>query len=235
MKLRQFIFIILLSLVGLQFVVGQEKPKAILVDEDGNRCDESIMARVANFKVGVSNEPKSRGLILFYGSENDEGNNLSLIEWFKFYSKMYGFEVSVIRGANQKNPKVEFWVVPESAELPKPKAKFLPPVFDKKVRFDFAYAFVEFKVGELQSNHLETGCQLQPNLSEFSKILLANKNLQGLVIVDNQSKYEGFKVAKIILKKLTKNYKLTQNRFHLNFRYKDELGKAELWLVPKNK
>lgn len=223
---------LLLILLGLQVVIGQSVARQ--VDELRNGCDEAIMSSVAGFAAEIQNEPKAKGFIIFYGSEIDEGNNLSLIEWFKFYSKGAGFEVSVIRGANRKEPKVEFWVVPEGAEPPKPITNFVSPVFNSKTRFDFADAFIEPGVSDnLQPSHSELGCQLQPNLAEFATILLENESLNGLIIVDNRSRKSANSVAKIIVNELNKTHKLQRNRFRLNFRYQAEFGKAELWFIPK--
>lgn len=225
----------LLIILGLQAVIGQT-PVAKKVDELRNGCDEGIMSSVAGFAAWIHNESKEKGFIIFYGGEFDEGNNLSLIEWLKFYAKVAGFEVSVIRGANRKEPKVEFWIVPEGAEPPKPTTDFVSPLFNTKVRFDKADAFIEpFNTKELQPSHSETGCQLQPNLAEFAKVLLSNNGLNGLVIVNNPSRKSANLVAEIIVKELTKTYKLSRFRFRLKIRYKAEFGEAELWFIPKKK
>lgn len=225
-----------LSIFAFQFSFGQEILKAEKVDEFDNRCDESVMARIANFASFKTSYPKTTSLIIFYGNEIDEGKNLSLIDWYKFYSKGNGFEVSVIRGANQKAGKTEFWIVPEGAETPKPVMEFIPPVYKTKIRFDKADAFIEpFNTKELQPNHSEFGCQLQPNLSEFAKTLLSNNELNGQVVVDNRSRGLASSVAQIIIQKLTETYKVPRNRFRLNFRYKSEFGETQLLFIPKKK
>ena len=68
MKLRQFIFIILLILLGLQFVVGQEKPQAILQDNFSvnNCCD--LDARRLYFSNLLDEDKNSTGYIIIHPS-----------------------------------------------------------------------------------------------------------------------------------------------------------------------
>lgn len=236
MNLHHYIFTILLILLGLQFVVGQEQPKAILMDEVSKTCSEDLMSRYANLVMALKQSQDSKGIVIFYGDETLEGRNLSYLQWLKAHPKFLRLEESkilVLRGANQPKEKTQFWFVPNGADFPKPATEFTLPQFITKSRFDLGDGYINPFTKTIESSYYDLGCKFSPNAKEFAKILLQNKNLQGLIIVDNQSRNTVFKVANIIVHQLTKTYKVPRNRFRVTFRHKSEFGEAQLWLIPK--
>ena len=237
MKFRQFIFIILLSLLGLQFVIGQEKPKAILVDEVLKTCSEDMMSRIQNSIHTLQSSPNQKVYIYFYGNETTEGRNLYFAEWLKFYifefQKIDKSRVEILRGANGKVEKTQFWSVPFGTDPPQLEKEFSPLLFTNKTRFDSGSGYVNPYTKQIESGYYDLGCGFRPNLKEFAKILSANQNLTGEIIVNNQNKRESNQVAYLIVKELTKTHKVPRNRFKLQYRYQAEFGETELWIVQK--
>lgn len=235
MKILLTLFLLIFT---FQVSFGQEKSKAELVSEFGQTCSEDVMARFDGFYSAKLNEPTSTSYIIFYGNEANEGRNLSYIYWLANYYKGRVSAENIIRGANQKEEKIQFWIVPQGAELPKPTSEFIPTEINKPTLFDSVWADFHKWYGKLDiysQGFWDLGCDFPPNQKEFAKVLSSNPNLNGRLVVYNRNKSRAEKVVKFALNQLIKNHKISSNRLTTTYGGKSEEPKLEFWLVPQKK
>lgn len=105
-------------------------------DEFGDVNCESEMARLDNFAVSLQNSPRARGAIVFFagnmagGKLPKRGEAEARVERIKSYLiKRRGIpqaSLVVISGGYSANFRVQLWVVPPEAGLPKPEATSPP-------------------------------------------------------------------------------------------------------------
>lgn len=235
MKILLTLFLVFFA---FQISFAQEKPKAKLIDEFGKTCSEDVMARYDGFYVEMLNQPTSTSYIIFYGSESNEGRNLSYIYWLANYYKGRININNIIRGANQKKEKIQFWLVPQGAEIPKPTSEFIPAEINKPILFDSVWADFHNWYGKFDiysQGFWDLGCGFPPNQKEFIKILNSNPNLIGRLVVYNRNKSRAQKVVKFALNQLIKNHNISSNRLITSYGGKSEVTKLEFWLIPKRK
>lgn len=226
----------LLCILAVQFGIGQDKPKSYLLDEFGKLCSEDILARIDNFTIALNNASEIKGVIISNGDRTTEGRNLYYLEWLRkqFFDRK-GIDrsrIEIIRGPNGKNVRTQFWIVPADAEPPLADGNFVPLSFTGRTRFDLAEGSSDRFSKQLESSFDDLGCGFRPNLEEFAKILLSDKNLTGEIIVNNRNKREAIGVAVLIIKELTRTHKIPRSRFVLRYVHRAEFGEVELWLKP---
>lgn len=228
----------LLLLLVFQFSFGQEKPKAKLIDEFGKPCREEFQMRIDSFHMELRNNPSSTGYIIFYGSETLEARNLSYFSVLSNYHKERKLPIQTVRGANQKEEKTQFWIVPSGAEPPKTNSEFTPTKITKPILFDSVWADFNRFYGKLwvyDIGFFDLGCDFPPNQKEFANILRSNPNLTGRLVVFNSNKNRADRVVKFAVKELTKTYKVSLQRLATIYGGKTSEPKIEFWLVPKKK
>jgi hypothetical protein len=227
----------LLVILAFQ-VYGQEKPQARLFDEFGKSCREDFQVRIDSFHNELNNNPKSTGYAIFYGSKTLEARNLSYFQILSIYPKERKLPIQTVRGANQKEEKTQFWIIPAGAELPKVTADFFSTEITKPTLFDSVWADFHRFYGELNIydlGFLDLGCDFPPNQTEFAKILGSNPNLNGRLVIFNSNKNRADRVAKFAVNELTKTYKVSPKRLTTTYGGKRSETTIEFWLVPKKK
>ncbi len=244
MKLRQVFFTLLFLFMTSQFCLGQEKPKAVLVNEFGKVCSEELMALYDGFFVELQNYPTTTGYIIFYGDNSAEGRNLKFINYLnKFYPNARGFDktrLSLIRGKNQNQMKIQFWVAPAGANPPIPKANFVEEKITSTKLFDKNWADFNKESDKLDiysNGFFELGCEFSPNRNAFAKVLLSNRELTGYLIIYTKfgkGKTYANKISTFALKELIKDFKIPQNRIKAIYGGQREEPQIEFWLVPKD-
>jgi len=130
------VFVILLIAVGSQAAASSGP-----LDEFGDINCEDEMARLDNFAVQLQNAPESKGAIVFYagkmtgGRLPKRGEAEARVARLKSYlTKRRGIpanRIVVIDGRYDESFRVQLWMVPSGAALPKPAPA--SPV--KQIRF----------------------------------------------------------------------------------------------------
>lgn len=216
--------------------------QAVLINEFENNCSEIIALHYDNFLVELSNDPSSAGFIVFNGEEAQDGTNLRYIRHLSFnYPRFRGFDqnrITLIRGENLSKMRIQFWKVPSGADIPKVEKTFEAEKILSTQRFQKTYANL-MKISGSEKEELvdgfyaSEGCEFAPNLEDFAKVLSENDELTGYLIIYADKKNEK-KLKKFVIKNLSENYKIPQNRLKIISGGKNDEPIIELWFVPKN-
>lgn len=243
MKLQKSLFIWVVLIFSFQTHFGQEIPKAALFDEFRGICSEEFMARYDGYIVSLYKDPNSMGYILFYGDESAEGTNLNYINAVKNYTNLRRYDsarIVVIRGANQAETKIQFWLVPAGANPPNPEIKFATKEISTTTRFDKNWAdfYKDFdgKTVIYSDGFYDLGCGFAPNLNAFSETLLSNPNLTGYLVLYTEfgkGAKRAKQVAAVAITDLVKNHKIPRSRLKTIYGGNREEPEIELWFVPK--
>lgn len=244
MKAQKILLILICLFAFSQISFGQEKPQAIQIDEMGKPCSEELMARLDAFFMALQNEPTAKGYIVFYGDETIEGTNFSYIRYLTEFYPKHRFDEKrffLLRGANQDNMKIQFWIVPSGANPPQPESNFVSRKITSTIRFDKGRADFNKDSGKLDiysNGFFNLGCDFAPNQNVFAKTLLSNDELTGYLLIYTKSgknKKYADRIASFALKELTKTYKVPRNRLKIIYGGNREEPEIEFWFVPKGK
>jgi hypothetical protein len=222
--------------------IGQNPPKAELIDEIGIDCSEMVMASYDGFLSRVHQNPAAKGLILLNGDETTEGRNIAyfnyLSKWYPQVRQVKDLRLEFIRGSNQKKTRVTFWLVPAGAENPLIEP-FRRAQIDKTSRYDVATGDLR-KSGSrsflYDAGFYELGCSFGPNLVGFVDELKRNNTLDGYLVVYTtfgKGRTHGNKVAKFAVADLMKKFKISRARIKTLYGGNREDGQVEFWLVRK--
>lgn len=135
MKLFALKIAILLSILfAVQIANAQDKQTAELIDSFTYSNSEDASARIDNLRIILNQSPTNGGYIIVYGGKvGKKGEIEAHIRGIKqaFTQKGVDHErVPIIKGGYREKLTIEFWNIPEGANLPKPT----PTIEAKKVR-----------------------------------------------------------------------------------------------------
>lgn len=112
--------IVILFLVLTISAIGQERPKALLIDEYGKIVSNDEKKILEHFNSELQSDPSSSGYVIVFGIPKAVNQR---VKYIKQYWKNLGFDLSrlkiVKKISNSITPKTQLWVVPAGAELPK--------------------------------------------------------------------------------------------------------------------
>lgn len=221
MKFRQFIFIILFSLLGLQFVIGQEKPKAILLDEISQTNCCSLDARTDSLLIGIKENADSKGFIIIFYPKRDFFQSLRYERIFLARTN-FTKNISIIRVETENEFKVQFWFVPNGAESS----------FDVDNKPSVSLANQTKPKLIFTTN--QDGCYEIGHEKQLAELLSANADLRGNVVIFAKSRKEFLKEQKTLRNELVNKLQVPKNRIKFIF---SDIGYpyVEYWLVPKKK
>ena len=130
------LFFILVFVVSSLLALAQtiEKPKAYLFDEFTAKSKVEVKTRTQKFRekfqaLARSEKPEGAYLIFFYNAKKKSSFNVEKLvrdTLFDNCRDCFGFDpprIVFVRIADSKEQKVQFWLVPEGAEEPKPENK----------------------------------------------------------------------------------------------------------------
>lgn len=244
MKLCKLFIFLAIALLASKFVFSQEGPKAVLLDEFGKICSEDFMARADGFYIQLRNDPNAKGYIVFTGDRNVEGRNIywvsALTVWYPGQMRFDRSRIVLVRGENQDDMKVQFWLVPAGAQPPVPDKEFKPSKITETTLFDRNWAdFYWDESGYAQiyvNGFFDLGCEFPPNAGQFAKTLLSDRSLTGYVLVytaPNGGAKRGNMVGRFAVNALVRNDKVPRSRLKMIYGGRRGKPEVELWLVPK--
>lgn len=227
MKLKKTFIILLILLVSLQICFGQEKPKAELIDEFHRvPCDE-MLARVDNFVTELIKEPKSNGLVIIFGKGGEDLRNLRYEQLLKSAVKKRRFDIDrivFVHGENEETLRVQFWKIPVGVDLlGHEKGNWSYSLADKKKPYVFNTILPNDDI-----------CPTTTDSELYSKLLLANRNFRGHLVIYAESTAKFRQTKNEILKEIVGTHKVP--RIQLKFFYvksKRDYFNIEYWLVPQ--
>ncbi len=238
------IFLLAIILFIPAWTFGQERPKAVLIDEFGRPCNEELLARFDNFISQRNEIPDAHSYIYFYGDYQLEGRNLSFVDYLKGgYHRLESTperQFRFVQGGNLSEMKLQFWLVPPGAEMPPISPKYTPPAEIKRpVLFDKGWADFHRWYGPTEIYSMgfyDLGCDFPPNDDAFAKLLLADASLRGHLIIYTSKEHgakRGNAVARFAIKDLIDRFGLQRNRITFAYGGKRDEPEIELWLIPK--
>lgn len=244
MKCSKTIARVTFILLVIQHTFSQEHPKAVLLDEFGKICSEDFRARSDSFYIHLQNDPNAKVYIVLTGDRKFEGRNLywvvAMTGWFRYPTIDYS-RIILVRGENQDDMSVQFWLVPAGATPPKPEKEFKQPGITETTLFDRNWADFyrdeESGRSKIYSNgFFDLGCEFPPNAGQFAKKLLSDKGLTGYLLVytaPNRGAKRGNMVGRFAVNDLVKTYKVPRSRLKMIYGGKRGKPEIELWFVPK--
>jgi hypothetical protein len=244
MNLRKPVIFFAIALLASKVVFSQETNKAVLIDEFGKLCSEDFMARADQFYIHLQNDPNAIGYIVFTGDRKFEGRNVywvnAMTVWYPRIMKRDLSRIVLVRGENQDDMKVQFWLVPAGATPPKPDKEFKPSVITETILFDRGWADLhldESKHLEIYSNgFFDNGCEFPPNVGALARTLLENPDLTGYLITYTKfgrGARRGIQVGRFAVNNLGKEHKIPRKRLKMIYGGSRKQAEVELWLVPK--
>lgn len=230
MKLHQFIFIILLILLGLQIVNGQEKPKAELVDELAPKfTDCDLSSRIYNLLNEVS-EDNSKAVFVIYENEVNPTRKYIIEHWINYYLKLMktSYEKSsIVFAVNNEKPNenfIRFYRLRQNSQIPQ-----------------FTEISKDYKLSNLSKEQLlaTSEAELFGLLFDnklFVNLLKNNPNLVGKIVVyENNPKYRQKKIAEIF-NELNRTHKIPRNQIQILYsKHSQEYPYESYSLVPKRR
>lgn len=226
MKLQKKFFPYLLLLLNLQICFGQEKPKAVLVDEFGETYCDELSARIDAFYREIISAQNSKGYIIVYGDKNKPLekylNELSTKEIIIF-SKYDMSRIVFLHGIDNETIKTQFWLVPAGADKPiftEGNWNYTLPQTTK--------SFIFYK-----SSWVGEDCPSNFNII-YSKFLLANPDLHAHLVVYEKSAKDFRRTKKDLFSELVNQNKVSPNQIKF-FYLKRKNPDVEFWLIPKRR
>lgn len=226
MKLQKTFLVLLILFAFFQICFGQEKPKAMLVDEFPRlQCDD-FLARIDNLATQLSNEPDSTGYIVTFGKKNRNLYNFGYEQLLKnalISLRRDRSRYVFVHGEDMENLAIQFWVVPAGADKP------------QYVEGNWSYELKLNKPFIFQKTIWEDDiCPNFPNVELYSKFLLSNQNLHGNIVISEKSLRKFRQVKRELSNELVENYKVRRSRIKFFF-VKEDISGLEFWLVPRKK
>lgn len=228
----KLIFPLILILLISPFVYSQTK-----FDEYEATDSDSESSRIDTFVNALSQQPKSKGLIVVYAGEKLEriGNITAYIEGAEFYiTEARGIKkdrISFIIGEGKTKLYKEFWILPEETKKPQIPIKEVN-LDNLESKLFYATSCLECgpAVPALRNDRI--------NLENYLKILQDNSTFQALVVI-HRSGTDGGSAKDFVnkIKQLSNEKKINTKRIRIKFvrASKDALTTADLHISPEKK
>ena len=128
----------LVLLILLFFLTANAQEAYKLEDVTRLRCDIGEIPQIDNFLIEVQ-EKKGEGILVVYGLEGVSKRFFrDLRASSRMSSKSFNLKISMLYGGYSNKPKMEIWVIPQSAKKP-------------EINFDEMIAFIN---GERNADYL---------------------------------------------------------------------------------
>lgn len=230
--------IILVIQIMIASIVGyaQDKPKAILLTEMDYITCEMLLAKLDQVLVELQKSPNSIGYAVIYSEAAGRRKQMHE-DTIKAHVRIRGFEkdkLKVIRATGKTPAKVQLWLVPFGAEMPK----------FTKTKWDFTLpkGTKPYIFSATADNDGICSSYEYLRLNYFAEHLEANPVARGNLVIKERS-WGRFRNEKAhIIRLLVDKYGIDRKRLRFFFvrerKYKgDEFyyPQVEVWLLPKKK
>ena len=235
--LKIFFLITILSSV----VFSQNQPDGYIFYEEtgGEFCSERLKGMFDGFLANLQGTdfPNNKGFVIFTAKDGLEGQILKLQRDFQIYIKSRNFKserFEIIRSKNENENSVKLLVISKDKSFQKPEI-FTEKSFSSVIRFDKGFIDLTNKSRDLETirydETIET-CDLGINFEDFSKILISNPHLTGVLVIYNSEK-NAKKISELAIGNLNKKYRVPKNQLKILYKEKREEPEMELWFIPK--
>ena len=205
---------------------GQETPKAVLVDEFGKLPCEDAIARQDNLFAELEKAPNSIGYAIIFADSNHLKEGRQTETMFNGQTEFRRFDDSrfkVIRAVGSSGLKVQLWLVPPGAEIPK----------HSTTEWDFELDPTSKPVKVNASDYDEGPCPIGSQFKLYSDRLKANPHARGHIVIWARTRALFQREKERIDRDLIAKHKIDASRiryFHLP--HGPTYVKWEYWIVP---
>lgn len=223
MKSPKTLLFFIILFVSIQICSGQEKSKALLIDQfAGIPCDE-LLARLDALAISLGNDPGSTGYIVIHPKKDSPSTGIYYYNSIKGHWAIKRYDQTrlvIIQGAEKDVIDVELWNVPPGADK-----NFYEGEEWSSASLKIQKAFI------FDSLYPEDYCDFfDPKY--YAEILLSDSRLRGHIVIFNKSRRASQKAARKWLTMMTKDYKVPRNRLRVFFANSSYSLEAEFWIVP---
>lgn len=223
MRSSKTILTFLIVFAVAQFCLAQEKPQPVLSDKWVKVYCEDNLNHLDFFFMELQNHPGASGyIIIYYGDDSfaerfeNENQIMGHAEFRKFDIGRLKI-VSVNRG--DKNAEIEFWRIPQGADLPVPGSEVREELNIPAKAFVFGYP------GPL--------CPMFSS-SLYKAYIEKHPDLRGHVVIFGETMKEARKNGKYWLDILAES-SIPRDRLRIFYSTAKTYLEAEFWLVPAKK
>lgn len=221
--IKQCLYFVLLICFGLATVKAQVETQSLLMDQFGKISCEDFKARIQNLYTHLASNPNARAYIVISGNSTDAYKNLSYEKWLFGEIKALNLDDSLIteiRGSEVGPIKIQFWVVPPGATLP----KFNEGTWNFKLSTSRKPKF-------LYSDSQNILCMSGHFEQILKDYLQANEGWNGRIVISARS-WESYRSRRMELLRSLSDVESKRIRF-LYVRVKSEFEEdTQWWLIP---
>lgn len=219
--LRAFALIVIFAF----FVAAQNGTEAIIVDEFGRTSCEDIIARQDQLFIGLDNDPKAIGYALIFSDADSLEDARRVERYLNGQTEFRRFNDSkfrVVHAVGRSGLNVQFWIVPEGADLP-PYEPVKWPLGTSRRPFIFNRSDVD-----------EGPCPFGNQFKVYADILNSYPGSKGHVVIWTRTKRQFEKEKERVERDLVRKYGLGAGKIrYFYFRHRDNSPRWEYWVVPK--
>lgn len=227
MKLQDiFLFVILLASFQINF--AQAKPKAELIGEFPNLACDPLLLNTDSFLSLLQNEPAATGYIIVHGEKDKNLQNFRYEQLLKNAVKIRQFDIDRIvfaRGGDEVELRIQLWKIPAGGDKPiYIEGRWSYMLSDIKKPFIFYKTSAEDDI-----------CPPNTDLELYSKILLANPDFRGHLVISESSAAKFRAAENKILRELVVDNKVPRNQVKSFYVKNTFTPDIELWIVPSKR
>ena len=217
---RRFAFVVIIAVSLFGATLGQETPKAVLVDEFGFLQCGDLLARLDAFMVELQNNPSDRGYVLISEAKRYPKAFQRIVETSIFTRRFDRERISIVLVGKEMGSEGQFWRVPLGADAPAFKPTALPePDLTKPFRYGS-----DDRVGICPT--------FSPDL--FAKLILDNPGSMARVVIAGPTVSSRLQTAKDVRETFERYTKLPADRISFYYLHRPEewIWETEYWFIP---
>ncbi len=226
MRSSKIIFTFLILLVSVLFCVGQEKPKAVLIDQFGRIPCDQFLARFDNFFEEMRKQPGAAGYTIIYAEPDSLRDELRYEFWISDHIKYRKFPADLFHTTRVRRAgpmKIELWRIPAGAKVPALNGELWTSILPANfTAFEFGT-----NMGEMCSGF---------NAALYAEFLIANPTIQARLLVTAKSAKAAAKLGEPYIEDLVKEFGIPRERFRISYKNRNpQLYGIKYWLEPAKK
>lgn len=219
------VFLSLVILFAAQITWSQESvSQSKLVDEFGALNCEDILGRMDNFMINLNDSPGSVGYVIIHPKKGATKEGFTRESWIKgsiHFRKFDKTRLLILRGEEEDAFRAQYWLVPAGAtkpELKEGKWSYYGGNIQK--------AFVFYSI------FVDSSCPADGSFDGFAEFLRDNPGTRANIVIFNKPTREARKEVDDYIKTITKDGRLSSDRFKVFFAKNNGFSDVEFWVLP---
>lgn len=224
MKSIKPLHILMILFICFQIYFSQEKPKPRLIDEIPKTDCDDISARVYGVRQALEVEPNVNAYIITYGDENNPLEKYYRERILKIYLTFLQINPNrlfFLHGKDKKDISTQLWIVPEGADI---------PIFEEAI-WDYKAPQITKSFLIHKNSLIEDICPLVFSMDFYSKLLAANSNFSGHLVIYAKTIKKFRQTEDELLDDIVGKYKISRNQIKISY-VKSYSSDVEFWIIP---